>query len=70
MMIAVEKAVMPTKQRVWAKYRKYPDFFVTKKSSKSRMGKGKGKIFGRILKIQKGEVIFDLGVSHALKSAK
>lgn len=34
------------------------------------MGKGKGKIFGRVLKIKKGEVVFDMGVSHIRKSRK
>jgi len=68
--IGAEKALMATKSKVWIKYRKYPNFFVTKKSTKSRMGKGKGKILGRILKIQKGEAIFDIRMRHPVKSKK
>jgi ribosomal protein L16/L10AE len=70
MFIAAEKAIMATKQRVWIKYRRYPGVFVTKKSSKSRMGKGKGKIWGRLMKIERGEVIFDAHVRNPIKSRK
>jgi len=51
-------------------YRKYPNFFVTKKSSKSRMGKGKGKIAGRVFRVKRGEVLVDLKFRNRLKSLK
>ena len=70
MFIGAEKSVMPTKSKVWLKFRKFPDFFVTRKSSKSRMGKGKGKIFGRVLKIKKGEIVFDANIANPLKTKK
>src|SRR5881275_2219091 len=54
--IGVEKVALDSKGKVRIKYRKYPDFFITKKSSKSRMGKGKGKIYGRVLRMRPGEV--------------
>lgn len=65
--IGIEKTVMTSRGKVRIKYRKYPDYFFTKKSSKSRMGKGKGKIMGRILKIRPGEVFLDVKAVNPLK---
>jgi ribosomal protein L16/L10AE len=66
-MLGFERSFM-TRLRAKIHYRKYPDFFVTKKSSKSRMGKGKGKIVGRVVKIKRGESIVDLRFRNYLKS--
>lgn len=68
--IGTEKSLMVTKNKVWIHYDKYPNFFVTKKSSKSRMGKGKGKIAGRILKIHKGETIFNIHLANFFKTKR
>jgi len=68
--IGTEKALMVTKNKVWIHYNKYPNFFVTKKSSKSRMGKGKGKIAGRILKVLKGETIFNVHLANFFKTKR
>ncbi|MBS1584570.1 MAG: ribosomal protein L16 [Bacteroidetes bacterium] len=69
-LIGAEKSIMATKSKVWVRYRKYPNFFTTRKSSKSRMGKGKGKIAGRVAKIQRGEVLFEGKIAHHRKSRK
>lgn len=68
--IGSEKSLMATKNNVTIHYKFYPNFFVTRKSSKSRMGKGKGKIAGRVLRVHKGETIFNLLTYHPLKSRK
>ena len=34
------------------------------------MGKGKGKIFGRVLKIQKGEIVLDVNIACPFKTKK
>lgn len=68
--IGIEKTVLNTGGKLRIKFRKYPDYFITKKSSKSRMGKGKGKIFGRILKIRPGEIFFDFKVKNPLKTRR
>jgi ribosomal protein L16/L10AE len=65
--IGTQKALMVTKNKVQIRFNKYPNFFVTKKSSKSRMGKGKGKIVGRILKVHKGETIFNIRFKNFFK---
>ena len=69
-LIGAEKSLMATKEKVFITYKAYPNFFVTKKSSKARMGKGKGKIIGRILRIMKGEIILNVFLSNPLKSKK
>lgn len=68
--IGTQKALMFTKNKVKLHFNKYPNFFVTKKSSKSRMGKGKGKIVGRILKVHKGETIFNIRPKNITKTRK
>jgi ribosomal protein L16/L10AE len=66
----MEKTFMQTRGSAKILYRKYPNFFVTKKSSKSRMGKGKGKIAGRVLKIRPSETLVDLRLNALWKSYK
>jgi ribosomal protein L16/L10AE len=69
-LIGMEKCFMPSKGKVQARYRRFPDFFVTRKSSKSRMGKGKGKIMGRVLRIKKNEVVLDIKAKNIFKAKK
>lgn len=69
-MIGMEKTFMPSRGKVQTRYRKYPNYFVTRKSTKSRMGKGKGKIMGRVLRIKKGEVVLDIKCKNIFKSTK
>lgn len=68
--IGSEKSIMATKNKVLLFYKAYPNFFVTRKSSKSRMGKGKGKIAGRVLRVHKGETIFNIKIGHPFKSRR
>jgi len=68
-LLGMERSFM-TRLHAKINYRKYPDFFVTKKSSKSRMGKGKGKIAGRVVKIKRGESIVDLRFKNYLKTPR
>lgn len=66
-LIGMEKAFMQSRGAAKMFFRKYPNFFVTKKSSKSRMGKGKGKIAGRIMKLKRGQAIVDVKVRNFSK---
>ncbi|HYD89920.1 MAG TPA: ribosomal protein L16 [Flavobacterium sp.] len=65
-LVGGEKALMYSKGAIEPVYRGYPKFFITAKSSKSRMGKGKGKLGGRIQKVKKNEAMFefDIGAPH------
>jgi len=65
--IGIEKVALSTRGKMRIRFRKYPDYFITKKSSKSRMGKGKGKISGRVLRIRPGEVFIDLKFRNLAK---
>lgn len=69
-LIGSQRAIMATKNKVRLHFDKYPNFFVTKKSSKSRMGKGKGKIAGRVLRVQKGERIFSAFLADPKKTKR
>lgn len=68
-LVGGEKALMYSKGAIEPVYRGYPKFFVTAKSSKSRMGKGKGKLGGRIQKVQKNEAMFELDICAPHRSA-
>jgi ribosomal protein L16/L10AE len=66
-LIGMEKTFMLSRGKCKLYYRKFPALFVTKKSSKSRMGKGKGKIGSRIMKIRRNEVIVDIRLKNYIK---
>lgn len=68
-LVGGEKALMYSKGAIEPVYRGYPKFFITSKSSKSRMGKGKGKLGGRIQKVQKNDVMFELDIGAPRRSA-
>lgn len=58
----IERSFLFSKNKLKKRYYRYPDYFFTKKSSHARMGKGKGKIFDRVMKIQAGTPFFEMKI--------
>lgn len=59
-LMGIEKSVVVTKQFFRPAYYGYPDLYVTKKNQHSRMGKGKGKLRGRIQKLKPGAPFLEI----------